>query len=61
MSLSKKQHEIIKYHQKYNPLISILEGAVRSGKTHADNILWIDHVSNFKRKDFIYKLLGEIW
>lgn len=55
ISFTDKQIEIIKYNNNYHPLITVLEGAVRSGKTFINNFLWIDHIAKFKdqRKKFI--------
>lgn len=43
-SLTDKQHEVLCYWNEYNPVHLILEGAVRSGKTHIDNLLFLQHV-----------------
>jgi PBSX family phage terminase large subunit len=53
--LSKKQRQVIHAFNKKKPLHLILEGSVRSGKTHADNLLWISHVDGMLKpaKDFI--------
>lgn len=50
-----KQHAIIHEVNKEQPKHIVLEGAVRSGKTHCNNILWISHIGNTPppRKDFI--------
>ena len=53
MILSPKQKRVIAYYFKYKPKITILEGAVRSGKTYVNNWMFVDHVHNFKSKDFI--------
>jgi len=53
MNLTKKQIEVIKYSNNNKPLILILCGAVRSGKTFVNNLLFARHVMDFKRKDFI--------
>jgi len=55
MLLSPKQREIIAYWNEVDPKITILEGAIRSGKTHLNNILFFRHIADFKdqRKHFI--------
>jgi len=54
-ALSKKQHHVIREYNKRQPLHLILDGSVRSGKTHTDNLLWISHVYGMPKpaKDFI--------
>jgi len=44
MTFTKKQLHIIKAENKHKPLITILEGAVRSGKSYLNNILWNAHI-----------------
>ena len=53
--LCDKQWEVIHFFNKYKPQHLILEGSVRSGKTHADLLLWHSHVHGFDPpgKDFI--------
>jgi PBSX family phage terminase large subunit len=53
--LTAKQIEIIRYSNNFLPRITILEGAVRSGKTFLNNILWLLHIRNFadQKKKFI--------
>ena len=53
MVFSPKQEYILKHYAIYNPLHIINHGAVRSGKTWINNLIWINHVYKFKRKDFI--------
>lgn len=48
-----KQLEIIEFNKRHNPRHIILEGAIRSGKTVLNIILFMFHVSNFKKKKFI--------
>jgi PBSX family phage terminase large subunit len=48
MGFSDKQLEIIRYNNNHHPIVTILEGAVRSGKTFIDNYLWVDHVGSFR-------------
>ncbi|MFA6258783.1 MAG: hypothetical protein WCX79_03740 [Candidatus Paceibacterota bacterium] len=50
---SDKQTRVITYDCVKAPLITINEGAVRSGKTIVDNVLWDRHVKKFRGKDFI--------
>lgn len=53
--LCDKQWEVIHYFNQEQPQHLILEGAVRSGKTYADMLLWYSHVFGFEPpgKDFI--------
>ena len=53
--LCDKQYEVIRYFNIHQPRHFILEGSVRSGKTHADNMLFLSHVYSFEKpaKDFI--------
>ena len=51
--LTKKQLEILEYNKRHNPRQIILEGAIRSGKTVLNILLFLLHVSNFKNKKFI--------
>jgi PBSX family phage terminase large subunit len=46
--LTKKQIEVLKFDNLYKPRLTILEGAVRSGKTHINNILFINHMKRLK-------------
>jgi PBSX family phage terminase large subunit len=48
MKLTAKQREIVLYNRHHRPKITILEGAVRSGKTYINNLLWLKHVSEFQ-------------
>ena len=48
MPLSKKQIEIIKYNNVHQPRITILEGAVRSGKTFIVDWLFWRHVLEYE-------------
>ncbi len=56
--LTKKQLEVIRYNNREHPIITILEGAVRSGKTWLDNILWYRHVWGFKDKGYNFIITG---
>ncbi len=53
--LTKKQTQVLKYVQKHDPLHLINEGAVSSGKTWINNLLYAIHIHGFKyeKKDFI--------
>jgi phage terminase large subunit len=53
--LTDKQFSVIHQYNEEQPNHIILEGAVRSGKTHCNNILWIRHIGNMPqpRKDFV--------
>ena len=51
--LTPKQIEILKYDNAVCPRITILEGAVRSGKTFINNLLWLKHVLQFQSKKFL--------
>ena len=55
VKLSPRQREIIDFDAQNEPWMTILEGAVRSGKTFLNNILWLSHVKKFshQRKKFI--------
>ncbi len=55
MKLSPKQIRIRNFDNKYKPYHTILEGAVRSGKTFINNCLYFVHVAEHasKRRDFI--------
>jgi len=52
---SDKQAAVFQHAICDNPYHLILEGAVRSGKTHLNNVLWLYHVGKIPgpRKDFI--------
>lgn len=54
-TLSPKQREVVSYWNKHKPLILINEGAVRSGKTVVNNLLFFRHVIGFAGRgvDFI--------
>ena len=62
---TKKQQKVIKDLKKFNPRITILSGAKRSGKTFINNLYYLYHVSEFqgKRKNFILAgaTQGSIW
>ena len=53
--LTPRQLEVIEFYMGNEPRHLILEGAVRSGKTTVNNLLWFDHVLRFRdqRKKFI--------
>jgi PBSX family phage terminase large subunit len=51
--LTPKQIEVIEFDLKHKPRLTILEGAIRSAKTTANIFLFINHVADFKNKQFI--------
>lgn len=55
LQFSDRQAEVLDYYNRENPYHLILEGAVRSGKTHINNLLWLTHVGSFPgpQKNFI--------
>lgn len=53
-----KQTEIIDYHHKHRPIVTILHGAVRSGKTYLNNGLWIDHLYDFRGRGVKFIMTG---
>jgi len=55
---SGKQRDIIQYDNKHRPIITILEGAVRSGKTYVNNFLWMMHVKEFKGRGVKFIMTG---
>lgn len=60
-AFSPKQLKVIEQNHKYNPIISISEGAVRSGKTKEKIMLWIEHIYKFRggRKKFIMSAVSQ--
>jgi PBSX family phage terminase large subunit len=54
MNLSLKQRQVIAHWNKEHPMLLINEGAVRSGKTFVNNLIWLRLVAGHEnRKDFI--------
>ena len=54
MKLSKKQTYVLKHYSKYRPTHVICEGAVRSGKTFINNVIFfLHHIQTYRNKDFI--------
>lgn len=51
--LTTKQKTIVEFVRKEQPRIVLLEGAVRSGKSYLNNLLWLEHIQKFKNKKFI--------
>jgi PBSX family phage terminase large subunit len=45
---SDKQIEVLKYENTFKPVITICEGAVRSGKTRINDYLWLMHIKSFE-------------
>lgn len=58
MLFSEKQNDIISYDNKHRPIYTILEGAVRSGKTYVIMFLWLKHVRQFKGKGVKFIMTG---
>lgn len=58
MGLTKKQHEIIRFNNLFHPRITVLEGAVRSGKTWINNVLWLLHVNSFAGRKLRFIITG---
>ena len=57
-SLSDKQIEIVKYNNTIRPIHTILEGAVRSGKTFVMILLWLEHVQRYENKGRTFIMTG---
>ena len=47
--LTAKQIQVLKHDNKYKPRYTILEGAVRSGKTFINNLLFINHAKRLEK------------
>lgn len=45
--MTDKQIEVLRHDNNNRSILTILEGAVRSGKTYINNYLWIMHVAKF--------------
>lgn len=58
MKVTKKQIEILRYDKKYSPRITILEGAVRSGKTFINVLLFLTHVARYRNHGYRYIITG---
>lgn len=58
MSFTDKQRNIIHYDNRFSPVFTILEGAVRSGKTYVLLFLWIKHISEFKNQNKKFIMTG---
>ncbi len=56
--MTTKQRKILHHSNKASPLITILEGAVRSGKTWLDNLIWMQHIWNLRDKGFDFIVTG---
>jgi len=50
---TEKQRQVYIYDRDFEPEITILHGAIRTGKTVMNNWLWVKHVSKFRGKKFI--------
>lgn len=55
---TQKQLEVIRYNNNYAPLITILEGAIRSAKTYCLFILFAMHVYSFKGRKLKFVMMG---
>lgn len=55
---SNKQLQVLYYVKKFDPVITICEGAIRSGKTHC--ILWpfVQHIRKYKNRGVDFIILG---
>ena len=55
LQFTDKQAQVLDFFNRNNPYHLILEGAVRSGKTHINNLLFLQHVGSFPgpQKNFI--------
>ncbi len=55
LQFTDKQAHVINVRNREDPYHIILEGAVRSGKTHLNNLFWIAHIGRFPppQKNFI--------
>lgn len=55
MKFAPKQRAVLVYWKNNRPMLLINEGAIRSGKTFTNNLLWVRFVAGFqdRRKDFI--------
>lgn len=58
MLFTPKQEAIWQYNLLEKPRVTILEGAVRSGKSFLNNFLWIHHVSKFKNRHVRFIMTG---
>ena len=56
--ISPKQEEVIRYWNRIQPLILINEGAVRSGKTVVNNLIWMRHVFAFAGRSVDFIITG---
>lgn len=55
---SLKQHEILRYTAREDPILTILEGAVRSGKTVSNVLLWFSHMASMKGENRHFIMTG---
>lgn len=51
--LTKKQREVIKCYRDKSPNITLMSGAKRAGKTFVADLIYLDHIRKFKKKQFI--------
>ena len=57
-AFNNKQAEIIRYDRKHKPYITMLEGSIRTGKTFLNNILWVNHIRQFKDQNVKFLMVG---
>lgn len=57
-TLSPRQLEVLQYYATKSPRMLILEGAVRSGKTFLNNLLWIEYINRYRDKGKIFIMSG---
>lgn len=58
MIFTPKQQAIWDYDREFQPRITILEGAVRSGKSYVNNFLWVRHVRRFANRRYKFIMTG---
>jgi PBSX family phage terminase large subunit len=58
VSLTKKQRKVLDFDNRIKPVLTILEGAVRSGKTFIDNLLWCQHIYQHYGKNRKFIMTG---
>lgn len=58
MIFTPKQQAIWDYDRDHSPRITILEGAVRSGKSYLNNFMWVKHVRRLKNRQLNFIMTG---
>lgn len=58
MLFTEKQQKVFSYDVQHEPTITILDGAVRTGKTYINNFLFVKHVSKFENQNKKFLMLG---